>query len=128
MTNILDQAAAQQLAENAIGHYGWLLVAAFAALMAKDVLFNFIQGLLIFWGSSFTADEVLYISGRQARIVRVGVTSTTFFMADRQTKMIVPNCQLKQLTVEKRLPENGGEAYLPSGSEVGSVKVELVNE
>ena len=128
MTNILDQAAAQQLAENAIGHYGWLLVAAFAALMAKDVLFNFIQGLLIFWGSSFTADEVLYISGRQARIVRVGIASTTFFMADRQTKMIVPNCQLKQLTVEKRLPENGGEAYLPSGSEVGSVKVELVNE
>ena len=128
MTNILDQAAAQQLAENAIGHYGWLLVAAFAALMAKDVLFNFIQGLLIFWGSSFKADEVLYISGRQARIVRVGIASTTFFMADRQTKMIVPNCQLKQLTVEKRLPENGGEAYLPSGSEVGSVKVELVNE
>ena len=128
MTNILDQVAAQQLAENAIGHYGWLLVAAFAALMAKDVLFNFIQGLLIFWGSSFTADEVLYISGRQARIVRVGIASTTFFMADRQTKMIVPNCQLKQLTVEKRLPENGGEAYLPSGSEVGSVKVELVNE
>ena len=128
MTNILDQAAAQQLAENAIGHYGWLLVAAFAALMAKDVLFNFIQGLLIFWGSSFTADEVLYISGRQARIVRVGIASTTFFMADRQTKMIVPNCQLKQLTVEKRLPENGGEAYLPSGSEVGSMKVELVNE
>ena len=128
MTNVIDQAAAQQLAENAIGHYGWLLAAAFVALMGKDVLYSFIQGLLIFWGSSFTADEVLYISGRQARIVRVGIASTTFFMADRQTKMIVPNCQLKQLTVEKRLPENGGEAYLPSGSEVGSVKVELVNE
>ena len=128
MTNILDQAAAQQLAENAIGHYGWLLVAAFAALMAKDVLFNFIQGLLIFWGSSFTADEVLYISGRQARIVRVGVTSTPFFMSARQTKMIVPNSQLKELTVEKRLPENGGESYLPKGSEAGPMKVELVNE
>ena len=128
MTNVIDQAAAQQFAENAIGHYGWLLVAAFVALMGKDVLYSFIQGLLIFWGSSFKADEVLYISGRQARIVRVGIASTTFFMADRQTKMIVPNCQLKQLTVEKRLPENGGEAYLPSGSEVGSVKVELVNE
>jgi hypothetical protein len=128
VTNILDQAAAQELAENAIGHYGWLLVAAFAALMAKDVLYNFIQGLLIFWGSSFKADEVLYISGRQARIVRVGVNSTTFFMADRQTKMIVPNCQLKQLTVEKRLPENGGEAYLPKGSEAGPLRVELVEK
>ena len=128
MTNVIDQAAAQQIAENAIGHYGWLLAAAFVALMGKDVLYSFIQGLLIFWGSSFKADEVLYISGRQARIVRVGTTSTTFFMADRQTKMIVPNCQLKQLTVEKRLPENGGEAYLPKGSEAGPMKVELVNE
>ena len=128
MTNVLDQAAAQQIAENAIGHYGWLLAAAFVALMGKDVLYNFIQGLLIFWGSSFKADEVLYISGRQARIVRVGVASTTFFMADRQTKMIVPNCQLKHLTVEKRLPENGGEPYLPIGSEMGAVKVELIAE
>ena len=128
MTNIVDQAMAQQLAENAIGHYGWLLVAAFATLMMKDVLYNFIQGLLIFWGSSFKADEVLYISGRQARIVRVGVNSTTFFMSDRQTKMIVPNSQLKELTVEKRLPENGGESYLPKGSETGPMKVELVNE
>ena len=128
MTNIVDQAAAQQLAENAIGHYGWLLLAAFATLMMKDVLYNFIQGLLIFWGSSFKADEVLYISGRQARIVRVGVNSTTFFMSDRQTKMIVPNSQLKELTVEKRLPENGGESYLPKWSEAGPMKVELVNE
>ena len=128
MTNIVDQAMAQRLAENAIGHYGWLLVAAFATLMMKDVLYNFIQGLLIFWGSSFKADEVLYISGRQARIVRVGVNSTTFFMSDRQTKMIVPNSQLKELTVEKRLPENGGESYLPKGAETGPMKVELVNE
>jgi len=128
MTNVLDQAAAQQIAENAIGHYGWLLAAAFVALMGKDVLYNFCQGLLIFWGSSFKADEVLYISGRQARIVRVGLASTTFFMSDRQTKMIVPNSQLKQLTVEKRLPENGGECYLPKGNEMGPMRVELIAE
>jgi len=128
MTNLVDQAAVQQIAENAIGHYGWLLAAAFVALMGKDVLYNFCQGLLIFWGSSFKADEVLYISGRQARIVRVGLASTTFFMSDRQTKMIVPNSQLKQLTVEKRLPENGGECYLPKGNEMGPMRVELIAE
>ena len=126
MTNLVDQASVQQIAENAIGHYGWLLAAAFVALMGKDVLYNFVQGLLIFWGSSFKADEVLYISGRQARIVRVGINSTTFFMTDRETKMIVPNSQLKQLTVEKKLPENGGEVYLPKGSEMGAVRVELI--
>jgi len=128
MTNIVDQAMAQQLAENAIGHYGWLLLAAFAALMGKDVLYNFIQGLLIYWGSSFIIDEVMYISGRQARVIRLGITSCTFFMEDRKTKMIVPCSQLKQLTIEKKLPVNGGEVYLPSGSEIGSVKVELVKE
>jgi hypothetical protein len=124
----VDQAMAQQLAENAIGHYGWLLLAAFVALMGKDVLYNFIQGLLIYWGSSFIVDEVMYISGRQARVIRLGITSCTFFMEDRKTKMIVPCSQLKQLTIEKKLPVNGGEVYLPKGSELGSMKVELVKE
>ena len=128
MTNIVDQAAVQQLAENAIGHYGWLLLAAFAALMGKDVLYNFIQGLLIYWGSSFILDEVMYISGRQARVIRLGITSCTFFMEDRKTKMIVPCSQLKQLTIEKKLPINGGAVYLPKGSEMGPMKVELVKE
>ena len=128
MTNIVDQAAVQQLAENAIGHYGWLLLAAFVALMGKDVLYNFIQGLLIYWGSSFIIDEVMYISGRQARVIRLGITSCTFFMEDRKTKMIVPCSQLKELTIEKKLPINGGAVYLPKGSEMGSMKVKLVNE
>ena len=128
MTNILDQVAAGRLAEQAIGHYGWLLLAAFAALMGKDVMINFIQGLLVYWGSDFENDEILYISGRQARVIRLGLTSTTFFMADRETKMLVPNCQLKQLTIEKKLPLNGGEFYLPKGSELGAMKVEVVGE
>ena len=128
MTNVLDHAVIDRVAEQAIGHYGWMIVAAFCALLFKDILFNFAQGLLIYWGSSFENDEILYISGRQARVIRLGLTSTTFFMTDRQTKMIVPNEQLKALIVEKRLPVNGGEAYLPKGDEGGVMKVELVNE
>ena len=125
MTNSIDAAQIERLAEQAVGHYGWLLLAAFAALMGKDVLVNFVQGLVIYWGSNFSNDEILYISGRQARVIRLGLTSTTFFMADRKTKMIVPNSQLKQLTIEKKLPVNGGESYLPKGSELGAMKVEL---
>jgi hypothetical protein len=93
--------------------------------MGKDVLVNFVQGLVIYWGSDFTNDEILYISGRQARVIRLGLTSTTFFMTDRSTKMLVPNSQLKQLTIEKKLPVNGGDSYLPKGSELGAMKVEL---
>ena len=128
MTNVLDHAAFNRVAEQAIGHYGWMIVAAFCALLFKDILFNFAQGLLIYWGSSFENDEILYISGRQARVIRLGLTSTTFFMTDRHTKMIVPNEQLKALVVEKKLPINGGAAYLPKGDEGGVMKVELVNE
>lgn len=128
MTNLLDAAQIERLAEQAVGHYGWLLLAAFAALMGKDVLVNFVQGLVIYWGSDFTNDEILYISGRQARVIRLGLTSTTFFMTDRSTKMLVPNSQLKQLTIEKKLPVNGGEPYLPKGSEMGAMKVEILDE
>ena len=128
MTNILDQAQLERLAEQAVGHYGWLLLAAFAALMGKDVLINFVQGLIVYWGSDFSNDEMLYISGRQARVIRLGLTSTTFFMTDRETKMLVPNSQLKQLTIEKKLPLNGGECYLPIVSELGAMKVELVEK
>ena len=128
MTNLLDQAAIERLAEQAIGHYGWLLLAAFVALMGKDVLVNFAQGLIVYWGSDFENDEILYISGRQARVIRLGLTSTTFFMTDRETKMLVPNSQLKQLTIEKKLPENGGECYLPKGSEINPVRVEVTKK
>ena len=128
MTNILDQANLERLAEQAVGHYGWLLLAAFAALMGKDVLVNFVQGLIVYWGSDFENDEILYISGRQARVIRLGLTSTTFFMTDRETKTLVPNSQLKQLTIEKKLPENGGECYLPKGSEINPVRVEVTKK
>ena len=128
MTNLLDQANIERLAEQAVGHYGWLLLAAFAALMGKDVLVNFVQGLLVYWGSDFDNDEILYISGRQARVIRLGLTSTTFFMTDRETKMLVPNSQLKQLTIEKKLPYNGGESYLPKGSELNPMRVEITKK
>jgi hypothetical protein len=126
MTNVLDHAALEGVAEQAIGHYGWMLVAAFSALLFKDILFNFAQGILIYYGSDFQNDEVLYISGRQARVIRMGIFSCTFFLTDRQTKMIVPCSQLKQLTVEKKLPVNGGQEYLPKGNEKGAMKVEVV--
>ena len=59
----------------------------------------------IFMGNDFNNDDIIYISGREARIVRVGMTKTVFYMKDRGTKMIVPNEKLKNLTLEKRLQQ-----------------------
>jgi len=108
---------AESIAKNLFSQYGWLFAAGVAVILAKDVMMNFAKGILIFYGSHFNNDDIIYISGRQARIVRVGLTSTTFYMTDRKSKMVVPNEQLKELTIEKTLPQNGQEAYLPKGND-----------
>jgi len=108
---------AEGVAKDLFSEYGWIFVAGIIALLAKDIMINLVKGIMIFYGHDFDNDDVIYISGRQARIVRVGVTSTTFYMSDRKTKMVVPNEQLKELTIEKTLPKNGGHPYLYSGSE-----------
>ncbi len=116
LTN-LDKDAAENIAKTLFSEYGWLFAAGVAVILIKDVMMNFAKGILIFYGSHFNNDDIIYISGRQARIVRVGLTTTTFYMTDRKSKMVVPNEQLKELTIEKTLPVNGGDPYLPKGND-----------
>ena len=113
----LDRGQAEGIAKGLFSEYGWIFVAGVIALLIKDVMINLVKGIMIFYGHDFDNDDVIYISGRQARIVRVGVTSTTFYMSDRKTKMVVTNEQLKELTIEKTLPKNGGKPYLHNGSD-----------
>ena len=40
--------------------------------------------------------------------------------------MLVPNEQLKQLTIEKTLPKNGGAPYLPKGCDPNFVGIQEV--
>jgi len=107
----------EQLAQNMIGYYGWMIVAAFLGLLFKESLVAMIQGLFVLFGNDINNDDILYISGRQARVVRVGFRKTIFYMTDRGTKMIVPNVKLSSLTIEKQLPQNGGLPYLSKETE-----------
>jgi len=102
-----------------MGSYGWLVAVAFLGILFKDAIHKAAEGLLVCVGKDFCNDDVLYISGRQARIVRVGFLKTIFYMTDRGTKMIVPNDRLKLLVIEKKLPKNGGLPYLYKGGEAG---------
>ena len=111
---------AQSLMEQFIGHYGWIAVTFALGFFFKESIMNIIQGMQIFMGNDFNNDDVIYISGREARIVRVGMTKTVFYMKDRGTKMVVPNEKLKNLTLEKRLPagKRGVEdGYLPKSTD-----------
>ena len=86
-----------------LGDYGWIFLAALVLVLSRKVIENIVMGLL--WKKDTELDQIYYIHGRKARLVRVGLTSTTFYMEDRETSMIVPNEQLKCLTVEQRLPD-----------------------
>ena len=111
---------AQSLMEQFIGHYGWIAVTFALGFFFKESIMNIIQGMQIFMGNDFNNDDVIYISGREARVVRVGMTKTVFYMKDRGTKMVVPNEKLKNLTLEKRLPagKRGVEdGYLPKSTD-----------
>ena len=118
----------QKTVEQLMGSYGWLVLIAFLGILFKDAIHKAAEGLLICLGKDFCNDDVLYISGRQARIVRVGVLKTIFYMTDRGTKMIVPNDRLKLLVIEKKLPLNGGFHYLHKGGEQGYDEQKAVRE
>ena len=109
----------QKTVEQLMGSYGWFVLIAFLGILFKDAIHKAVEGLLICIGKDFCNDDVLYISGRQARIVRVGFLKTIFYMTDRGTKMIVPNDRLKLLVIEKKLPKNAGFHYLFKGGEPG---------
>ena len=105
--------------EHMMGKYGWFALFAFVALLFKDAVHKAAEGFMVWIGSDFSNDDILYISGRQARIVRVGFLKSIFYMSDRGTKMIVPNDRLKLLVVEKQLPKNGSYPYLYKAGEPG---------
>ena len=128
MTDKLVDPELQTAIEQLLGSYGWLILIAFLGIIFKDAIHKAAEGLLVCVGKDFCNDDVLYISGRQARIVRVGFLKTIFYMTDRGTKMIVPNDRLKLLVIEKKLPLNGGFAYLHKGGEQGYEEQKAIRE
>jgi hypothetical protein len=102
-----EQKIIEDIGKTLIGDYGWMFIIAFVGIMFKEFVNNTFQGIATMIGDDINSDDIVYISGRQARVVRVGMRKTIFYMTDRGTKMIVPNDRLKYLVIEKTLPKNG---------------------
>ena len=130
-TNLIEtlggKKAIEGMAQNLMGEYGLIVLGCFFMLLGKDLLSNVVQGLIIFIGNSWKNDEILYLNGRQARIVRKGFFSTCFFLPDRHTAMSIPNCNLKDCVVERMLPNGDLPEYLPKGNEKEPMSVKVVN-
>ena len=103
--NDMEQEIIQQTAEGFIGKYGWLLLAGAATIIFKDMVAQFAAGLTIWFSKEYTPDDIVLIGGRKARIVRVGMKSTTFYFPESSTKKTVSNAAFTGLDIERKIKD-----------------------
>tara|TARA_A100000164_G_scaffold375224_1_gene409815 strand:- start:333 stop:677 length:345 start_codon:yes stop_codon:yes gene_type:complete len=97
--------------QNLIGEYGWLFVSGLIVLLFQNTIREAVDGLMVFLGNDYNEDDVVEVDGEPGRIVRVGLWKTVFFIyhvVDGQivggAKLVVANSKLKDLKIEKPLP------------------------
>ena len=101
----------QEQVTGLIGKYGWMFLAGAAVLLFRSTIETSVAGFMIFMGNDYNEDDVVEVDGKPSRIVRVGMWSTTFFTYDVRdgiivggSKLVVQNDKLKDLKIEKPLP------------------------
>ena len=97
--------------ENLIGEYGWLLLSGILVLLFQSTIQEAVDGIMIFLGNDYNEDDGVEVDGAPGRIVRVGMWKTVFFIYHvvngkivGGSKLVVTNSKLKDLKIEKPLP------------------------
>jgi len=70
----------QQVVTDALGAGAWLILVAVLYLALRGVIDNVVAGLLVFIGKEIRADDIVVLNGEAARIARVGLIKTTFYV------------------------------------------------
>jgi hypothetical protein len=70
----LIEAAVNSSAGNFFGEYSWVFVVGFLVLLFKSTIESSVAGLMVFLGSDYNDDDVVYLNDRPARIIRVGLS------------------------------------------------------
>ena len=97
--------------ESLVGEYGWLFIAGIITLLFQSTIQEAVDGIMVFLGNDYNEDDVVEVDGSPGRIVRVGMWKTTFFIYHivngkivGGSKLVVANSKLKDLKIEKPLP------------------------
>ena len=97
--------------ESLIGEYGWLFLAGIIGLLFQSTIQEAVDGIMVFLGNDYHEDDVVEVDGDPGRIVRVGMWKTVFFIYHvvngkivGGSKLVVANSKLKDLKIEKPLP------------------------
>jgi len=102
----VNPAELEGLVEGVIGWVAGLFTLGALLLLFRQAIENYVAGKLFKLSGGLAFDQPLLLSGRPARLIRVGLFRTIFYMSDRRSKMVVPNTQLALLTLECRLSEH----------------------
>ncbi len=102
----------ENIAKNLIGDYGWLFVAGLVILLFQSSIKKLAASLFVFVGGDYKTDDVVFVDGKPARIIRVGFVKTVFFIYDVHegkivggSKLVVQNEWLGRLKIEKPLQQ-----------------------
>ena len=97
--------------ESLIGEYGWVFLAGVLTLIFQNTIREAVDGIMVFLGNDYNEDDVVEVDGSPGRIVRVGIWKTVFFIYHIKdgrvvggAKLVVANSKLKDLKIEKPLP------------------------
>ena len=101
--------------ESLIGSYGWMIITGVFLLLFRSAIEGFVEGFKVFVGNDLNTDDVITINGQPARVVRVGLFKTIFFVYEigcangkpyvkGGSKMAVQNDTLKDFEIKKPLP------------------------
>ena len=105
----------QAQAEGILGYIAYFLLSGMVLILAKSTLESIVDSIKVFWGKDLNTDDVVILNGRPARVVRVGMWKTTFFVYEVGTangkpyvksgnKVQIQNTEVKHQIIEKPLP------------------------
>ena len=97
--------------KNLVNEYSWLLVTGVALLLFQNTITEVVDGIMVFLGNDYNEDDIVTVDGEPGRIVRVGMWKTVFCIYHISngkivggSKLVVANSKLKDLKIEKPLP------------------------
>jgi len=65
-----------------LGSKLWWILGLTALFLVRNLIESAIQGVLVFIGSDYNNDDVVFLDGQPARIIRVGLYKSVFFVYD----------------------------------------------
>ena len=105
----------QSQAEGILGYWAYILISGVAFLLFRSSIEAISESIIVFWGKDLNTDDFVILDGRPARVVRVGLWKTTFFVYEVGTangkpyvksgnKLQIQNTEVKHHIIEKPLP------------------------